>query len=164
MTGRVMRPLRHPLNAVVRVPGSKSLTNRALAIAALAQGPTRLINALASDDARYFVQALAALGFAVETQSAATPDQPDAAAYTVQGQGGRIPATRAELFIGNAGTAARFLTQEVQTELSRSPRGEAWCLGHGWVCAVFRDSLDAKNLSVFIERAHRILRSAGAII
>ncbi|MBI4762624.1 MAG: 3-phosphoshikimate 1-carboxyvinyltransferase [Chloroflexota bacterium] len=98
-----IRPLRRPLNATVRVPGSKSLTNRALLIAALANGQTRLTNALFSDDSRYFANALRALGFDVhmdETNST----------MTVTGLGGKIPAQRAELFIGNAGTAARFLT------------------------------------------------------
>lgn len=96
------RPLA-PLQAVVRVPGSKSLTNRALLAAALADGSTRLKQALFSDDSRYFVGALRALGFAVT-------EDPDAREIVVSGLGGRIPQERAELFIGNAGTAARFLT------------------------------------------------------
>jgi 3-phosphoshikimate 1-carboxyvinyltransferase len=93
----------HELNAAVRVPGSKSLTNRALMVAALADGPTTLTHALFSDDSRYFARALEALGFAVATDEAAET-------ITVTGQGGRLPVARAELFIGNAGTAARFLT------------------------------------------------------
>jgi 3-phosphoshikimate 1-carboxyvinyltransferase len=96
-------PIAHPLNASVRVPGSKSLTNRALLIAALADGRTGLTNALFSDDSRYFAQALSALGFEVQADEAA-------GTLSVAGQGGRIPASSAELFIGNAGTAARFLT------------------------------------------------------
>ena len=98
-----IRPVAQPLHAVVRVPGSKSLTNRALIVAALADGHTRLRDALFSDDSRYCAEALSALGFAVTR---------DAAAQTVDitGQGGRLPADRAELFVGNAGTAARFLT------------------------------------------------------
>ncbi len=96
-------PIPHPLNATVRVPGSKSLTNRALLIAALANGTTRLTNALFSDDSRYFAKALQTLGFDVVL---------DEVNYemTVTGLGGRIPARSAELFIGNAGTAARFLS------------------------------------------------------
>jgi 3-phosphoshikimate 1-carboxyvinyltransferase len=96
-------PCSHPLNAVVRVPGSKSLTNRALLAAALAEGTTTLTNALFSDDSRYFAEALEKLGFAVSRRARE-------AAITVTGQGGRIPAAAAELFVGNAGTAARFLT------------------------------------------------------
>lgn len=58
-------PISHALNVSVRVPGSKSLTNRALLIAALAEGTTRLTNALFSDDSRYFAEALKTLGFEV---------------------------------------------------------------------------------------------------
>ncbi len=93
----------HALNAAVRVPGSKSLTNRALLIASLADGKTRLANALFSDDSRYFAKALQTLGFDVQLDEANS-------AMTVTGLGGKIPAAQAELFIGNAGTAARFLT------------------------------------------------------
>jgi len=96
-------PISHPLNATVRVPGSKSLTNRALLIAALANGTTLLTNALFSDDSRYFAKALQTLGFDVVLDEADRE-------MTVTGLGGRIPARSAELFIGNAGTAARFLS------------------------------------------------------
>lgn len=96
-------PIQHPLNATVRVPGSKSLTNRALLIASLANGTTHLTNALFSDDSRYFSKALQTLGFDIQL---------DEASYSmkVTGLGGKIPAKKAELFIGNAGTAARFLS------------------------------------------------------
>ncbi len=91
------------LHATVRVPGSKSLTNRALLLAALAEGTTRLSNALFSDDTRYFAQALQALGFDVHLNE--TKNE-----MSVTGLGGNIPARHADLFVGNAGTAARFLT------------------------------------------------------
>jgi 3-phosphoshikimate 1-carboxyvinyltransferase len=96
-------PINHPLSAAVRVPGSKSLTNRALLIASLADGTTRLTNALFSDDSRYFARALQTLGFDVRLDEANQT-------MTVTGLGGKIPASTAELFIGNAGTAARFLS------------------------------------------------------
>jgi 3-phosphoshikimate 1-carboxyvinyltransferase len=96
-------PITHPINAVVRVPGSKSLTNRALLIASLAEGKTCLTNALFSDDSLYFANALQALGFDIQL------DEKDHE-ITVNGLGGKIPETKANLFIGNAGTAARFLT------------------------------------------------------
>ena len=96
-------PIHHPLSATVRVPGSKSLTNRALLISALAKGTTRITNALFSDDSRYFAKALRTLGFDVQLDE----DQHE---MIVTGLGGKIPATKAELFIGNAGTAARFLS------------------------------------------------------
>ncbi|CAG0952020.1 3-phosphoshikimate 1-carboxyvinyltransferase [Anaerolineales bacterium] len=98
-----INPIQHPLNATVRVPGSKSLTNRALLIASLANGTTRLTNALFSDDSRYFAKALQTLGFNVQLDEASRE-------MTVTGLGGKIPAQQAELFIGNAGTAARFLS------------------------------------------------------
>ncbi len=96
-------PIAHPLSAVVRVPGSKSLTNRALLIASLVNGSTHLTNALFSDDSRHFAKALQALGFDIQF------DETDQT-MTVTGLGGKIPASKAELFIGNAGTAARFLS------------------------------------------------------
>ena len=98
-----IRPIGHPLNAMVQVPGSKSLTNRALLIAALADGTTTLTNALFSDDSHHFSNALQSLGFELRLD-------PDRAEMTAKGLGGHIPAKNAELFIGNAGTAARFLT------------------------------------------------------
>lgn len=96
-------PIDHPLHATVRVPGSKSLTNRALLIAALADGTTRLTNALFSDDSLYFAQALQTLGFDVQLDEANHE-------MMVTGLRGNIPSSKAELFIGNAGTAARFLS------------------------------------------------------
>ena len=95
--------INHHLNATVRVPGSKSLTNRALLIAALANGTTHLTNALFSDDSKYFAKALQTLGFDVLLDDVNHE-------MTITGLGGKIPAKRAELFIGNAGTAARFLS------------------------------------------------------
>jgi 3-phosphoshikimate 1-carboxyvinyltransferase len=96
-----MVPVSQPLRVAVRVPGSKSLTNRALLLAALADGVTTLTNALESDDSTHVLNALTRLGFTLkrnETQ------------VVVHGLGGHIPASHADLFIGNAGTAARFLT------------------------------------------------------
>jgi 3-phosphoshikimate 1-carboxyvinyltransferase len=96
-------PISHPLHSTVRVPGSKSLTNRALLVASLAKGTTVLTNALFSDDSIYFAKALQELGFEVNIDSANFK-------MTLTGLGGQIPAVKAQLFIGNAGTAARFLT------------------------------------------------------
>jgi 3-phosphoshikimate 1-carboxyvinyltransferase len=104
-----IQPIPHPLTASVRVPGSKSLTNRALMVAALADGTTLLTNALFSDDSLYFAESLRRLGFTVHLESEADrKGSPPSMAVT--GLGGRIPAARADLSIGNAGTAARFLT------------------------------------------------------
>ncbi len=98
-----INPITYPLNATVRVPGSKSLTNRALLISALAKGTTHITNALFSDDSRYFANALKTLGFDIDLDESKSE-------MTVTGLGGVIPARKAELFIGNAGTAARFLS------------------------------------------------------
>jgi 3-phosphoshikimate 1-carboxyvinyltransferase len=103
MPSLAITPIAHPLKATVRVPGSKSLTNRALLIAALANGTTRLNNALFSDDSRYFAEALKVLDFDIHLD-------PGRAEMRIAGLGGRIPAKGATLFIGNAGTAARFLS------------------------------------------------------
>ncbi|GAB4541753.1 MAG: 3-phosphoshikimate 1-carboxyvinyltransferase [Anaerolineales bacterium] len=99
----LITPIPHPLSASIRVPGSKSLTNRALLIAALADGSTTLTNALFSDDSRYFAGALKTLGFEIQLDEAES-------SMSVVGRGGEIPSAGAELFIGNAGTAARFLS------------------------------------------------------
>jgi 3-phosphoshikimate 1-carboxyvinyltransferase len=96
-------PISHPLHASVCVPGSKSLTNRALLVASLARGTTVLTNALFSDDSLYFVKALTKLGFSIFVD-------PACSTMSITGFGGMIPEKSAELYIGNAGTAARFLT------------------------------------------------------
>ena len=96
-------PISHSLNATVRVPGSKSLTNRALLISSLTNGKIRITNALFSDDSCYFAKALQILGFDVDLDEHNRE-------MTVTGLSGKIPSTKAELFIGNAGTAARFLS------------------------------------------------------
>ena len=85
------------------LPGSKSLTNRALLLAALCDGPVALTHAPFSEDTALMTAALSALGFAVKTD-------PAAQTIRVTGQGGKIPASSARLFVGNAGTVARFLT------------------------------------------------------
>ena len=98
-----IHPLTSPPEATITVPGSKSLTNRALILAALAEGPSTLHGALFSDDTRVMLDSLQRLGFRVEADEAAET-------ITVEGQGGRIPASQAELFVGNSGTSMRFLT------------------------------------------------------
>lgn len=92
-----------PIDAVVRVPGSKSITNRALLTAALADGESELTGALFSNDTTYMAAALNQLGVTVEGDEAA-------ARFLVRGGGGTFTAPHADLFIGNSGTTARFLT------------------------------------------------------
>lgn len=96
-------PVAGPVRATVRPPGSKSLTNRALVCAALAEGESVLTGALVSDDTRVMVESLSRLGFEVEVADQGTT-------LRVVGGGGRLPATEADLFIGNSGTTVRFLT------------------------------------------------------
>jgi 3-phosphoshikimate 1-carboxyvinyltransferase len=105
-------PLDKPVRAEVTVPGSKSITNRALILAALADGGVTLKGALWSEDTQIMVDCLKELGFIVNV--AADPDEPCNRTITVIGQGGLIPDGGSEsepksLFVGNAGTAARFL-------------------------------------------------------
>jgi 3-phosphoshikimate 1-carboxyvinyltransferase len=95
-----------PPRVSVRVPGSKSLTNRALIVAALADGPSTLTGTLDSDDTRVMVDSLRRLGIAVD-------HDPDAATIGVAGCGGRIPVDNAELYVANSGTSLRFLTAMV---------------------------------------------------
>ena len=97
-----IKPLGHPIAAEIRVPGSKSITNRALLIAAMAPGRSELEGTLFSDDTRYMIGALQQLGFVVEADEARER-------IVVEGRGGEIPAHSADLFVGGAGTAIRFL-------------------------------------------------------
>jgi 3-phosphoshikimate 1-carboxyvinyltransferase len=105
-------PLDKPVRAEITVPGSKSITNRALVLAALADGETILTDALWSEDTQIMVECLQDLGFMVNV--APDPDEICNRTITVYGQGGTIPGggtveNPLELFVGNAGTAARFL-------------------------------------------------------
>ena len=105
-------PLDQPVRAEITVPGSKSITNRALVLAALADGETILNGALWSEDTQIMVECLQDLGFMVNV--APDPDEICNRTITVYGQGGTMPGggtgeNPLELFVGNAGTAARFL-------------------------------------------------------
>ena len=95
-----VRP-RGPLDARLRVPGSRSITNRALVAAALAEGESVLERVGWSDDTRVMRHALAALGAGIEGEGDA---------WTVRGTGGRLRAPPRTLDVGASGTAARFLT------------------------------------------------------
>lgn len=116
-----------PLGAVpearIAVPGSKSITNRALVLAALGRGRTTLRGALWSEDTQAMAECLVRLGFEVEV--GVDPEESGNRTIAVVGRGGEVPGggtpeAPLELFVGNAGTAARFLSALV-------------CLGRG-VC------------------------------
>ncbi len=98
----VIEPFEGPVDATIRVPGSKSITNRALIIGALADGTSTIENPLFSDDPYWLMAALTGLGL---------PTKADRGTGTVivKGQRGIIPKGGVEVFVGNAGTAARFL-------------------------------------------------------
>ncbi len=102
-----IQPLRGPVCASISVPGSKSLTNRSLVLAALAQGRTTLLGALWSEDTQVMVEALQKLG--IEVILSADASNPCNRTISVRGCGGIIPVESADLFVGTAGTAARFL-------------------------------------------------------
>ena len=116
-------PPARPGPALVTIPGSKSVTNRALVLAALSRGRVQLEGALWSEDTEVMVHCLQTLGFGVRVE--ADPGDPANRRIEVEGAGGTIPrpgGTRehpVELFVGNAGTAARFLSALV-------------CLGRGF--------------------------------
>jgi 3-phosphoshikimate 1-carboxyvinyltransferase len=105
-------PLQKPVRAEITVPGSKSITNRALILAGLANGETTLQAALWSEDTQVMVEALKKLGFEVKVDP--DPEEFCNRTITVKGLGGKIPNAGTEekpleIFVGNAGTAARFL-------------------------------------------------------
>lgn len=101
-----IRPIRKPFAATLQVPGSKSYTNRALLVAALARGTSRLTGALFSDDTRYMSAALQKLGVQIQEDT-------KQARFDVRGNGGEIPVSDVDLYIGNSGTTARSLTAYV---------------------------------------------------
>jgi len=98
-----MKPVLQPVRGSIRPPGSKSITNRALVCAALAEGVSTLTGALDSEDTRVMIDCLQKLGIAIESRE-------QGRTLIVHGCGGKIPATAADLFVGNSGTTIRFLT------------------------------------------------------
>ena len=99
---KFITPVKQPVRGRIRPPGSKSLTNRALVVAALAEGESRLIGVLDSIDTQVMIESLNRLGIAVRHDRAAcTAD--------VVGCGGRPPVKAADLWLENSGTSIRFL-------------------------------------------------------
>lgn len=95
-------PLDHPPDATVTVPGSKSVTNRALLVAALGDGTSRITNPLFSEDPYWLMDALVRLGIDLSVDS-------EGGEVRMVGRGGEISASDVDIFVGNAGTVARFL-------------------------------------------------------
>ena len=101
-----IQPICKPLDATVEVPGSKSYTNRALLVAAMANGVSTLTGALFSDDTHYMSASLRKLGVRIDADE-------KRATFDVHGNGGNIPVSDADLYIGNSGTTSRSLTAYV---------------------------------------------------
>lgn len=102
MSDVTIEPVSAPFRAAISPPGSKSLTNRAMVLAALAEGMSELRNVLFADDTRVMIDCLKKLGFEL------TVDEGQRT-ICVTGRGGRVPAESAELFCGNSGTTIRFV-------------------------------------------------------
>ena len=101
-----IRPVRKSLDTTIEVPGSKSYTNRALLVAAMANGVSTLTGALFSDDTHYMSASLRKLGVRIDADE-------KRATFDVHGNGGNIPVSGADLYIGNSGTTSRSLTAYV---------------------------------------------------
>ena len=93
-------PFAKNAHGIVRLPGSKSISNRILLLAALAEGTTQIHDLLASDDTARMLDALIKLGVSI-TQTGIND-------YCIIGEKGKFPVTEADLFLGNAGTAFRL--------------------------------------------------------
>ncbi len=100
---RSIRPVSGAVNGSIRPPGSKSITNRALICAALAEGTSTLSGVLDSDDTQVMLESLSRLGFSLSHDR-------EQCVVKIEGQGGSIPNAKADLEIGNSGTSIRFLT------------------------------------------------------
>ena len=94
------------IDGTVKLPGSKSLSNRILLTAALAEGETKVENLLRSDDIQYMLEALKQVNVSID-------DDGSSDTVTVRGCGGRFDSQGGELYLGNAGTAMRPLTAAV---------------------------------------------------
>ena len=102
MTDSLYLPAARLRPAAITLPGSKSISNRTLLLAALSDNACRIENLLDADDTRHMLAALQSLGVRIEHHGGGS--------YTVHGCGGRFPQRQADLFLGNAGTAFRPLT------------------------------------------------------
>lgn len=124
----LVKKVNEPISWTVDVPGSKSMTNRALLLAALSKDTVEVAGVLFSDDSRHFLECLKSLGFTLLIEE-------EKRKVTVKGCGGRIPQKQAQIDVGSAGTAARFLTAmlgfsdgsytiQASEQMKRRPMGE----------------------------------------
>ena len=98
-----IEPVNRPFEKTLRVPGSKSITNRALPLAAMAEGTSTLRGVLFADDTRQMIGALQTLGYDLRMDE-------QGKSIALHGRGRDIPSRAAELFCGNSGTTIRFLS------------------------------------------------------
>ena len=103
MTTRLVRPVQGPVQGTVIVPGSKSITNRALLVAALARGRSTLTGALVADDATAMIEAVRALGATVDARDGGRT-------LVVDGTGGRMPRDAVALYANQGATVGRFVS------------------------------------------------------
>ena len=139
MTDVAVQPIK-PFDTTVSLPGSKSITNRALVLSALAEGTSTLESALFAEDTELMVDALRVLGFEIDAE-------PQSSRLIVHGRGGEIPAVGGEIFVGNAGTVMRFLTAVV-------------CLGRGRFTMDGTERMRQRPIAELVEP----LRTMGARI
>ncbi|SOY29901.1 3-phosphoshikimate 1-carboxyvinyltransferase [Acetatifactor muris] len=146
----------------VSVPGSKSITNRALLLATLAEGTSCLRGALFSDDSRHFLQCIRDLGFEAEADE-------DNCRIVVKGLGGRIPRQEAKQYVGSAGTAARFLTaclglshgvyhMDASEQMRRRPMAPLLDALEELGCEIIYEAGSARGHFPFTLRAHGFRR------
>jgi 3-phosphoshikimate 1-carboxyvinyltransferase len=140
MESLTLQPIKK-ISGVVNLPGSKSVSNRALLLAALAKGTTKLTNLLDSDDIRHMLNALSKLGVSFQLSACKTE-------CVVEGLGQAFSVEAlTELFLGNAGTAMR-------------PLAAALCLGHGEYILTGEPRMKERPIGHLVDA----LRQAGAKI
>ena len=135
-----IQPIRKPIDATITVPGSKSYTNRALLVAALARGVSTITGALFSDDTHYMCNALRKLGVEIDADEKQTT-------FGVHGNGGDIPVSNADLYIGNSGTTSRSLTAYVSLGQGRFVIDGDAPMRHGRPIADLLDALTQIGVS-----------------
>jgi 3-phosphoshikimate 1-carboxyvinyltransferase len=140
MESLTLQPI-HKISGEVNLPGSKSVSNRALLLAALAQGTTRLTNLLDSDDIRHMLNALKHLGVSYRLSADKTVCEVDGLGKPFHVQ------ALTELFLGNAGTAMR-------------PLAAALCLGQGDFLLTGEPRMKERPIGHLVDA----LRQAGADI
>jgi 3-phosphoshikimate 1-carboxyvinyltransferase len=167
MSDQTLEPVTRPFTATISPPGSKSITNRALVLSALAAGRTTLTNVLFADDTRLMLEALGQLGFDLDIHEAQHQ-------VVISGRGGEIPAAAARLFCGNSGTTIRFLTAlcalgrgefilDGSERMRQRPIGElADMLKHAGVRTRFLEKPDFPPILVHADQLPGGLFSVGA--